>query len=310
MYFQIQDKITQVKLEDIDSDKITIGHIALEELEETYSYFGFAQSTVLECRNNIEQMYGFVDVYDDYHFGIISGINAEHIVTVQDKIAIYIKHNLFLIVTLEDKDNSIEVKFSDMLARLNLSKITQERIIYGFLDRLVADDYGALNEIGNQIIELEYKMGNRDAGNDFPFEITNIRKKLLLLYSFYEQLIGLGEALKGNENDMFAEEKLHYFAIFTNRVKRLSSRTEMLQNYCSNIKEAYHADLDNNMNATMETFTIVSTIFLPLSLIVGWYGMNFNMPELSWEYGYLFVIVISIIIVIISLVYFKRKKFF
>ena len=58
----------------------------------------------------------------------------------------------------------------------------------------------------------------------------------------------------------------------------------------------------------MKVFTVVTTIFLPLSLLAGWYGMNFRMPELTWKYGYPLVILISAGIVVWLIVYFKRKK--
>lgn len=60
----------------------------------------------------------------------------------------------------------------------------------------------------------------------------------------------------------------------------------------------------------MQILTIVTTIFLPLSLLVGWYGMNFQrMPELSWKYGYPAVIGVSVLFVILSLWLCKKKKF-
>ena len=61
----------------------------------------------------------------------------------------------------------------------------------------------------------------------------------------------------------------------------------------------------------MGILTVVTTFFLPLTLISGWYGMNFeNMPELKWAYGYPMVIAVSLMIAVIEYVYFKRKKFF
>ena len=60
----------------------------------------------------------------------------------------------------------------------------------------------------------------------------------------------------------------------------------------------------------MKLLTIVTTIVLPLSLVAGWYGMNFtNMPELTWHYGYGFIILLSIVITILNILYFKKKKF-
>ena len=61
----------------------------------------------------------------------------------------------------------------------------------------------------------------------------------------------------------------------------------------------------------MRILTVVTTIFMPLTLIAGWYGMNFKyMPELMSKYGYPGVIVFSILVVVIEIIYFKRKKWF
>lgn len=77
------------------------------------------------------------------------------------------------------------------------------------------------------------------------------------------------------------------------------------------IRELYQSMQDAHQNKIMAVITIVTTIFLPLTLITGWYGMNFvYMPELQWRYGYFAVIMISLIIVIAEIIYFKKKKFF
>lgn len=70
------------------------------------------------------------------------------------------------------------------------------------------------------------------------------------------------------------------------------------------------ATLNYNLNNTMKLFTMVTIIFQPLTLIVGWYGMNFKyMPELGWKFGYLYVIVLSIVVVGVILYWFKKRKF-
>lgn len=58
----------------------------------------------------------------------------------------------------------------------------------------------------------------------------------------------------------------------------------------------------------MKVFTIISGIFLPLTLLVGWYGMNFNMPEFQLKYGYPIVIGISVMIVVVCILFFRKKK--
>jgi magnesium transporter len=60
----------------------------------------------------------------------------------------------------------------------------------------------------------------------------------------------------------------------------------------------------------MKVFTVLTAVFLPLTLIVGWFGMNVKMPEYSWNYGYLYVIVLSITVCGICGWIFKKKKWF
>ena len=75
--------------------------------------------------------------------------------------------------------------------------------------------------------------------------------------------------------------------------------------------DLYLSSISNKMNNIMKVLTIISTIFIPLTFIVGLYGMNFKyMPELDLRYGYLGVIIVMVVIAIFMILYFKRKKWF
>ena len=75
------------------------------------------------------------------------------------------------------------------------------------------------------------------------------------------------------------------------------------------VRDLYNAQLEVHQNRIMTLLTVVTTIFMPLTLLVGWYGMNFHyMPELSWRISYPIVFVVSIVIVIACLIFFKKKK--
>lgn len=76
------------------------------------------------------------------------------------------------------------------------------------------------------------------------------------------------------------------------------------------VQDVYQSEIEIRQNNVMKVLTIVTTVFLPLTLIAGWYGMNFtHMPELTWVYGYPVAIGASILVVLISLLIFKKKKF-
>ena len=80
--------------------------------------------------------------------------------------------------------------------------------------------------------------------------------------------------------------------------------------YCTQIQSLFQSEIDIRQNRIMQILTIVTTIFLPLTLLVGWYGMNFSgMPELHWKYGYPTIILVSVAVVVLSLWVCKKKKF-
>ena len=310
MFYQICEDIKKIPLEDVNTDSLTVGIISLEELENCYDQFGFSYLTVEECKNDVQHLHGTLNSYYDYLFGVVIGLNPGQIIKVQDRIGLYIKQNLLLIVIIEDRDDSTRLKLLDLLDNLKLDKISQERLIFGFLERFICEDYTLLVDIEDDINEHEDRILERRLDNDFNNQITAIRKKLLLMDNYYQQFIAIGEELEENSIDIFKDENLHYFRIFSSRATRLCENVRMLQEYSIHVRESYHSQLDNDMNRIMKIFTVVTTVFLPLTLIVRWYGMNFTtMPELTWRYGYLFVTILSIIVAILCFIYFKKKKF-
>lgn len=87
----------------------------------------------------------------------------------------------------------------------------------------------------------------------------------------------------------------------------LQAASIICANMCCNYAEAYRESLDERQNKNTTLLAVVSAVFLPLSLLAGWYGMNFrNMPELNSEYGYPTVFILSLAIVIIEIIFFKK----
>ena len=143
----------------------------------------------------------------------------------------------------------------------------------------------------------------------YPVELNNIRGDLLDLRLHYEQLIDLGQELQENENDFFKDETLRYFQMFTERVIRLQDMVNSQRDYTAQLRDLLQAQLEVKQNTIMTVLTVITTIFLPLTLIAGWYGMNFvHMPELGWVYGYPVIILISVLIVAGCLYWFRKKK--
>ena len=77
----------------------------------------------------------------------------------------------------------------------------------------------------------------------------------------------------------------------------------------SGMLDIYLSSISNRLNAVMKVLTIIATIFIPLTFVVGIYGMNFKyMPELEWHWGYYTVLFIMFLIGVLMIIYFKKKK--
>ena len=182
-----------------------------------------------------------------------------------------------------------------------------ERFIYDFLVEITADDYELLMKYERELDDIEKQLLEGEATG--MTHVNDIRSDMRDLRDHYEQLINMCEELEENEIEIFNEENLRFFRLYANKVHRLYDSATSVRDYTVQIRDLYQTQLDVKQNRIMTILTIVTTVFMPLTLIAGWYGMNFKyMPELDSQIGYPVVIVVSLIIVIISMAYFKIKK--
>jgi len=222
------------------------------------------------------------------------------------KVCVYFTRELLLFVSRQPENT--QAMLCDVLEGESAS-LSIEHLLMLFLERFISGDPAALEDIEQEISELENALlteGKRNAVR----EIISLRQRLMAYKRHYEQLLGVFDMLEENEDDLLsahAERTLH---ILSNRADRLYHAVLNLRDYVTQVRESYQAEVDISLNNVMKIFTVITAIFLPLTLIVGWYGMNFSMPEYGWRYGYIGVIVISVAVVVVSMALFKKRKWF
>lgn len=186
---------------------------------------------------------------------------------------------------------------------------TKEHFLYNFFGEFMSKDNRVLEDFERSIMDMEDNILHEKSQSyqKYQRQMMPIRRQLLILRSYYEQLVEVGKAFEENENRFFAKKQLKYFGTLTDRADRLMGRTMHLIDYAKQVTDAYQSQVDAQQNNNMQFLTIISTIFLPLTLITSWYGMNFeNMPEL--DNGYPMIIGLCILVIIICIIIFKRKK--
>ena len=183
-----------------------------------------------------------------------------------------------------------------------------ERFLYEFLEYIVKDDLHLMEGMEKELDEFEDRILAEEDRLDLE-RINRIRSQMRELCIHYEQLIDMTQELEENENGFFKEKDLHYLHLFMNRMLRLSDIAASVRDHTAQVRDLYQTQLDVRQNRTMTLLTVVTTIFMPLTLITGWYGMNFrHMPELEYRWSYPVVFLVCLAIAIGCLVFFKKKK--
>ena len=211
------------------------------------------------------------------------------------------------IVFIDDNNDALHL-VQAVAEKRKLTNPCLERFLYDFLELVISKDRLLLEGFDHDLDEIEKKILASDT-DDILGSISKIRSDLRDLKTHYTQLLDLSQELEENENEFFDADNERYFHLVSQRVETLYDIASSLVDFSIQIRDFYQTQMDVKQNNTIALLTIISTIFMPLTLIAGWYGMNFKyMPELQYKWAYPAVIVLSIGIVIGSIILFKKKK--
>lgn len=187
-------------------------------------------------------------------------------------------------------------------------ELSHPQRLYRFFTRLLKGDMDHLDQLEEQIAQGEEAVLAREDSACLE-KVVLWRRELLRLRRYYEQLDSIFRELAENENGLLQREQVRRFANLGNRTERYLNSVQDLRESVAHLQEAYQAQLSIRQNDLMKVFTVVTVVFLPLTLLTGWYGMNFAyMPELHWRYGYPVMIALGAVIVAVLVYWFKRKK--
>ena len=183
-----------------------------------------------------------------------------------------------------------------------------ERFLYDFLELIVDGDLSLMERYEEELNRIEDEILASQGQGDLA-RVNEIRSDIRKLLVHYEQIIDMTQELEENENGFFREENLRYIHLFMNLMARRHDSAASLRDHSMQVRDLYNAQMEVRQNKIMTLLTVVTTIFMPLTLIAGWYGMNFRyMPELGWRVGYPIVIAVSAAIVVFCLIFFKKKR--
>lgn len=183
------------------------------------------------------------------------------------------------------------------------------KFLYDFMDDLSEDDIDFFTKLEKELDSMEIALA--DKHHISSFRLAEIRAIIRKYMVYYEQLENVLSEMIENELGLFDQELIQHLAFYLERIRRLYDFASNIKEYSQEIRDLRKDMIDMKQNDVNTAIAVFTTIFLPLNLIAGWYGMNFRyMPELQYRYSYFIVIAISISIVIGMLLYFKKRNWF
>ena len=244
-----------------------------------------------------------LESYNDFLYGFI---NIPEILISQNSLISFILTDKYLLFI--DKDNFVKHFFPKMVKTQQQNISSTGSCLYYFLDYIMSKDLEKINSLQQNLVQLELNVLSEKKMDQIK-EITSYRSKTLRLHHYYIQIEGICNDIVNNTSDIISSETKDLFNILIKKISLYGHESEQIWEYTSQIREIYQQQLDVHQNIIMKFLTIVTTLFMPLTLIVGWYGMNFDyMPELRYKYRYPIVFVLSCILIAIMCIVFKKKK--
>lgn len=214
------------------------------------------------------------------------------------------------LLTFQEKEGDLFDPFRERI-RQDQGRVRKKQadyLMYRLIDITVENYYNVLDNIGQHIEEIEDSIRSNTSAETFQ-KIQTIKKELIYLHkALYPLRDALGKVLK-DESDFIREENVRYYSDVYDHVIHIIDSLDTYRDLTSGLTDMYINTQNSKLNEVIRVLTIISTIFMPLTFIVGVYGMNFRFfPELEWRYGYAIVWIFMLTIAGGMIGYFKFKR--
>jgi magnesium transporter len=313
---QVEEKEwTQTKECPLFEDQSTVTWInvsglhQVEVLEELNTCFGL-HPLVLEDILNTDQRPKTED-YGDYLYIVLkmlfmSGNRGDEVESEQ--VSLILGRNFVL--SFQEKEGPLFEPIRDRLrnGKGRIRKMGPDYLVHAILDAIIDQYFVVLEKLGEKIEFLEEEVVTRplpatlQATHKLKREMIFLRKAVWPL----REVIG---GLERGESPLIKESTGIYLRDIYDHTIQVIDNIETFRDMLSGMMDIYLSSISNRMNEVMKVLTIIATLFIPLTFIVGLYGMNFKyMPELEWSWGYPLVLALMLAVTIFMLLYFRRKK--
>ncbi|HTF05659.1 MAG TPA: magnesium/cobalt transporter CorA [Bacteroidia bacterium] len=189
-----------------------------------------------------------------------------------------------------------------------IRKMGADYLAYCLIDAVVDSYFEVLEHFGDEMEKMEASLVGNPRTESMR-KLHDLKRQMIFLRKSVWPMRDMVNNIQRSESELITAATYVYLRDAHDHIVRVIDTVETYRDLLSGMMDLYMSSVSNRMNEVMKTLTIITTIFVPLTFIVGVYGMNFDfMPELRTEMGYYVVWLVMIVIVVLLFVFFRIKK--
>jgi magnesium transporter len=252
-----------------------------------------------------------LDEYDDYLFIVFKMLyynDAGELMFEHISMVVGFGYVLTFQESYGDVFESVRDRIKNDKGRIR--KAGADYLMFALLDAVV-DNYFAVIESLHDRIELieDVLFESHEYDTDITGDIQQLKKEVLKIRRAVTPLREVINRLEKSDIDMIDSKTHDYVRDLYHHILQISESLDLYREMIWSLMDMHMTNISNRMNEIMKVLTIMASIFIPLTFMAGIYGMNFeNMPELKFKYGYFVLWGLMIIVFLMMLWYFRRKK--
>jgi len=262
----------------------------------------------LEDVVNTEQRPKLED-YGNYLFAVIKALHwdSELKKTRSEHISLILGKNFLISFQEHQSDifNPIHQRLQSDNGRIR--KLGADYLLYSILDIIVDGYFSLIEGFGDYLDEIEEQLLSSPSSQTLK-QISEAKKEMLFIRKSIWPVRETVAAIERSETPLIDKSSHIYFRDIYDHLIQQIDTGETYRDMLSNMIDIYLSSLSNRMSEVMKVLTIFASIFIPLTFIVGIYGMNFDIPELRFSWGYPGILLFMLAIALILVLFFKRKK--
>ncbi|MCA9049372.1 MAG: magnesium/cobalt transporter CorA [Planctomycetaceae bacterium] len=222
-----------------------------------------------------------------------------------EQVSLFLGHNFVISVSGHRFE---QTRDRILTARGRIREMQADYLAYTMLDTVIDNYFPVIEQLGDRLNHIDEALETHFSPQH-RLEIRDVRSDLLVLRrAIWPQREAIA-ALQRDETPLISDAARTYLRDCYDHTIQLMDVIETYRELCADLRDFYVAELGVYNNEVMKTLTIIATLFMPLSFIAGFYGMNFqHMPELTWRLGYPITIGLMLIVTSGLLLWFRRRK--